>query len=828
MPPLRPKERQKGFPLFSEKGQGRRVAILFKSAEENYGMIALPDTFKEAFKAPTHLERVIRDAAPNKFFNPDAPTSPQVWRDYLTKQGHYTVAPSPKELSREYQSLLGKALEENIPLNRSSHPYVKRMDDILDTLHGEYGFNLEHDGHPNHEWSMEEVPYPMRPHWDKKRYVPSDEVRYRFRRFYHPETPIDHPRGDRPGNFTDVPLYHALSGDAPLTRNDLLAFFSREPHREMWNEPGDEENYDYIGDEEYHLPGYFERPRLYQIRHSGIKPHYGHFDEFAIAHARMSDRRLARDPETYVLLHDENQSDRHQHGSKYGYSAVDYQNYPFLFFSRAKDMKDGSAPLPSDSIEDALQKYESSPLTRHYGSPWVHPSMNVLLADEKWRQAAHRRDAFTTDEAELAAANKEVEARKAEAITHRDREYEKRRAFLDNWDADDLSRREWDDPRWEPFSPTFSAPHRRDWEETMIKRLLYHAAAKGYDGYAWSTGQNQIDRYPGEHKKPIEELHYVQMDEKPDGTPIFDVFAIVTPRNPEAYQPEEREISKSGLTPKDLQRWLGEENAQKILDSVREGNGEGMLTDGHWGGYGLRVAYDERHKDIVHRLLAPHTPDGKVPYRMETLKRDADDLPETPERMSEMVEREEQRLSVYQDRQEQLERLLSETSDPERRAMVQHTLNATVSNLRQVERELKRLTADTRVHYVEITPAMRASILRNGFPLWEPPRMKKAIVVLFSSRLLKGVADADLKHRGRWLGRMQSAAKTHEAARSRSKADAAIASQGLKGMRRAQGVWVTQRKINAPDPAKNGLQPAERRRKRRRGKSLRVAIVRKR
>jgi hypothetical protein len=98
-----------------------------------------------------------------------------------------------------------------------------------------------------------------------------------------------------------------------------------------------------------------------------------------------------------------------------------------------------------------------------------------------------------------------------------------------------------------------SAPFKSDWHELVIKRMLRHAAENGYDRLAWTTGDQQVARY--DLSKQIDSLDWLKND---DGS-----YSIA------ANKGGEEVFRKEGLDASELADHVGKDAAQKIK------NGEG-------------------------------------------------------------------------------------------------------------------------------------------------------------------------------------------------------------------------------------------------------------
>ncbi len=99
-------------------------------------------------------------------------------------------------------------------------------------------------------------------------------------------------------------------------------------------------------------------------------------------------------------------------------------------------------------------------------------------------------------------------------------------------------------------------PFRSNWHEFVMKRLLREAAEKGYDKLAWTTGEQQAERY--DLSKKIDEIKY-----KETFPGRYEFTAV---RNGTDA------LTKSGLNKNQLEEYLGKDAAQKIIDGVEANN----------------------------------------------------------------------------------------------------------------------------------------------------------------------------------------------------------------------------------------------------------------
>ena len=125
-----------------------------------------------------------------------------------------------------------------------------------------------------------------------------------------------------------------------------------------------------------------------------------------------------------------------------------------------------------------------------------------------------------------------------------------------------------------------NAPFKKTWHELALKRMLRYAAENGYDKIAWTTGEQQADRY--DLSKKIEKLQWralsngnIEMVAKP----IESADVIDLPEKPLAQ----------------IDDVIGKEVADKIRKSILNGGNAGTLnpSDLKVGGEGMKGFYDQ-------------------------------------------------------------------------------------------------------------------------------------------------------------------------------------------------------------------------------------------
>jgi hypothetical protein len=120
------------------------------------------------------------------------------------------------------------------------------------------------------------------------------------------------------------------------------------------------------------------------------------------------------------------------------------------------------------------------------------------------------------------------------------------------------------------------------WSELAIKRVLRMAAEEGYDAVAWTTGEQQADRY--NLAKQVDRVIY-----SPEAKML------------RAYKGRDKVIDRDGVTPEQLPDYIGKEAADRIINNptrkdpasgganLHELSGDGLRV----GGEGMKGFYDK-------------------------------------------------------------------------------------------------------------------------------------------------------------------------------------------------------------------------------------------
>jgi hypothetical protein len=209
------------------------------------------------------------------------------------------------------------------------------------------------------------------------------------------------------------------------------------------------------------------------------------------------------------------------------------------------------------------------------------------------------------------------------------------------------------------------APFKKNWEEMALKRLIHHAAEKGYHGVVVTPGQEQADRYGLE--KHVKKLHY-----------NADIKRL------RAFNHSGREVISQDATPEDLPKQIGQELAEKLLQQPQE---FGVHTledqDVKVGGKGIKAFYDTKVPNILNSI-------GKK-YGVKT-ELGGHKLPGDPSQRGDASER----LGLAGER-------LADMSPEQVQAFNQKLDDANAKQL----------------HYFPITEEMRQDVKKNGIPLYK-------------------------------------------------------------------------------------------------------------
>ena len=231
------------------------------------------------------------------------------------------------------------------------------------------------------------------------------------------------------------------------------------------------------------------------------------------------------------------------------------------------------------------------------------------------------------------------------------------------------------------------APFKKTWHELALKRMIRYAAENGYDVLAWTTGTQQVERYPEELRKVVDRISWTPADD------AGDKFV-------RAYK-DGKEVFKGTVGPdgvfrdykaagKELAEVLGKSMGERIQ---AENGGEIEGKDFTIGGEGMKGFYDQMLPSAANKLAK------RFGGRVGTMVIKGG---ERPSKKWEVFDARDGEVSVEVDTEEQAKQFISE--QPE-----------------QVQRFLdySKTTKSNTVHALPLTPDLKRAALEQGFPLFQ-------------------------------------------------------------------------------------------------------------
>jgi len=130
-----------------------------------------------------------------------------------------------------------------------------------------------------------------------------------------------------------------------------------------------------------------------------------------------------------------------------------------------------------------------------------------------------------------------------------------------------------------------NAPFKKNWEEMALKRLIHHAAEKGYHGIVVTSGEEQADRYS--LAKHLDALHYNP-----------DTHRLIGKKNGRML------IDEVAVPPEKLESYVGKDVAKKVMGQEPNVNGLRSLIgeDLVVGGEGMKGFYDKKVPNILNSI----------------------------------------------------------------------------------------------------------------------------------------------------------------------------------------------------------------------------------
>ena len=250
-----------------------------------------------------------------------------------------------------------------------------------------------------------------------------------------------------------------------------------------------------------------------------------------------------------VLVIDEIQSKRHQEGREKGY----------------RTPEEDAAQREYAEAGDRLEEYRKEVVDNH-----------------RWESSLSPKDAL------IKLGNIRDKERNREAYSKVDEQFTTLARLIQNWNAafDKVIKQEGSVP---------AAPFEKNWHELAMKRMLRYAAENGYDAVAWTTGEQQAERYNiGEQISSIV---------KHDGNKFSFVFPngtqldITTDDNGVVTEVIDDSLTHTHFEGQPLSAIVGKELANKMFSMGEHTELTG--NDLRIGGEGMKGFYD----DILPRFM---------------------------------------------------------------------------------------------------------------------------------------------------------------------------------------------------------------------------------
>jgi hypothetical protein len=231
------------------------------------------------------------------------------------------------------------------------------------------------------------------------------------------------------------------------------------------------------------------------------------------------------------------------------------------------------------------------------------------------------------------------------------------------------------------------APFRKTWHEFALKRILRMAAEGGYDKVAWTTGEQQAERY--DLSKQVSEISYEKAGDKYKlGIADKDGESVPLP--------------KQEFTADELDGVVGKEIAKKIVDGEgKRYRGRGYHTleglDLKVGGEGMKGFYDKILPDFANKFVK------KYGAKVGETAIESGPKHGLGEWMTMRTESGRWQVMRRQHDREPFEKTFADKADAEAKV---DELNSAIDH-------------SVKVHSLDVTPALKDAALGEGFPLFQ-------------------------------------------------------------------------------------------------------------
>ncbi len=141
------------------------------------------------------------------------------------------------------------------------------------------------------------------------------------------------------------------------------------------------------------------------------------------------------------------------------------------------------------------------------------------------------------------------------------------------------------------------APFKKTWHEFALKRMIRYAAENGYGKVAWTTGAQQVKRYPEALRQVVDLITWTAPDEAGDRhVQALKGDAVQFTGSLKA----DGTFSNGAAAGKDIAEVFGKGMAEKIVSSNEPGRLEGK--DFTVGGEGMKGFYDEMIPNFLNKF----------------------------------------------------------------------------------------------------------------------------------------------------------------------------------------------------------------------------------
>jgi hypothetical protein len=153
--------------------------------------------------------------------------------------------------------------------------------------------------------------------------------------------------------------------------------------------------------------------------------------------------------------------------------------------------------------------------------------------------------------------------------------------------------------------PVPDAPYKKDeWLKFSLKRMLRYGAENGFDKVAWTTGEQQSQRY--DLSKHIDRIEYMAPPFNEEGPVYSDKGFNLNRYSVKAYDLNNREVLNKFFTEKELEDNVGKTVAQRIVNREGEGRTEEQKEQGIYVLSGLNLVNDEKGMKVFYNQKIPN------------------------------------------------------------------------------------------------------------------------------------------------------------------------------------------------------------------------------